>query len=695
MRMGITFRKWWALLAFILLPLLGLAACASEDTLPGAALTPLTAPPPATRDDPAGPSATATPAEPEQPTYTPTPPPTTESRPAAPNATATPARPVPPTYTPRPPPTARPRPAEPTPTASPAGSEQPAAAPAPQPVLPRPEYNVSIEFSELIKPYFFAQDASGDLVPAGGKPELILDYQGSIKIKLDDDGQARYLDLLALESEQIGEHPAHKIFRLAAMGVAVAPDVDQKIQPDSFDPSLFHSIDFEYQRGREASGIIAELFHDGTFLVIIHGTPPEWESSRPGEIAEPTHFHVNPRALSVPTSQLAQEYESEILTLSFDDQRYPPPHLARKQCDLYQESLEYGPYRELLNSLGFRFAISYEPGELSGETPHFGQRYADLIRRGAGDDTRYFGMDSQWLGELLRELDAPWIGECDIAGGARSYQSPDDSEDRYYLILRRSLEPDKKQRYKIISLSEDGAGEEVYTAPGIMLMALPVPWDDRRWIISAEGWPAAEGDQPADPRWQSVYIVNTENPEEYELVEYPISQFPNAPEAGLYGASAAVSDDGRYLNNTLYGFKDEGGGLWVAALEAEFHSNPDSFVRIVEWDHMLSWISLAGGNDAPEPAESRAIFVTGKEVADDFAMTANVIRLNGAGLETGIESKERLLQMVGWNPVPFAMQTLSDGRIRVAVETHLNYESSLLPRAKGVYLLNVDAGNRD
>ena len=236
MRMGIAFRKWWALPAFILLPLLGLAACTGEDSLPGAALTPLTAPPPATRAEPAGPSATATPKEPEQPTYTPTPSPTAESRPTAPNATATPAKPVQPTYTPRPPPTARPRPADPNPTATPAGSEQPATAHTPQPVLPRPECNVSIEFSELIKPYFFAQDASGDLVPPGGEPELILDYQGSIKIKLDDDGQARYLDLLALESEQIGEHPAHKIFRLEAMGVAVAPDVDRKIQPDSFGP---------------------------------------------------------------------------------------------------------------------------------------------------------------------------------------------------------------------------------------------------------------------------------------------------------------------------------------------------------------------------------------------------------------------------------------------------------------------------
>ncbi len=175
-------------------------------------------------------------------------------------------------------------------------------------------------------------------------------------------------------------------------------------------------------------------------------------------------------------------------------------------------------------------------------------------------------------------------------------------------------------------------------------------------------------------------------------MEYPISQFSRPPESGLYGASAALSTDGRYLHNTLYGFKYEGGGLWVAALEEGFHANPDSFVRLVEWDHMLSWMSLETDpdDDSPEPAKTRSIFITGKEVADDFAMTANVMRLKGSGLETRVASKERLLRMVGWNPVPFARQTLTDGRVRVAVETHLNYENSLLPRAKGVYLLTVD-----
>jgi hypothetical protein len=51
--------------------------------------------------------------------------------------------------------------------------------------------------------------------------------------------------------------------------------------------------------------------------------------------------------------------------------------------------------------------------------------------------------------------------------------------------------------------------------------------------------------------------------------------------------------------------------------------------------------------------------------------------------------------MVGWNPVPFAIQEISDTRFRVAVETYFNYESSLLPRAKGVYIVPVDLSTID
>ena len=40
-----------------------------------------------------------------------------------------------------------------------------------------------------------------------------------MKLRLVEDGVESYVDLLALQSELLGEHPAHKIYRLMAMGI--------------------------------------------------------------------------------------------------------------------------------------------------------------------------------------------------------------------------------------------------------------------------------------------------------------------------------------------------------------------------------------------------------------------------------------------------------------------------------------------
>ena len=207
--------------------------------------------------------------------------------------------------------------------------------------------------------------------------------------------------------------------------------------------------------------------------------------------------------------------------------------------------------------------------------------------------------------------------------------------------------------------------------------------------MSTEGWKEPQEGSPADPRWQSVYVVNTKNPDEFYIVEYPISRYPKAPKEGLYGVSAVLSLDERFLFTTLYGFKDEGGGLWVVDLSEEnFHTRPDAFSRIVPWDHALSWMILR--NETKGASKSMSVFLTGKEVADDFAMTANFVRIKNAGLNSVVEHQERILRMVGWNPVPFAVQRLSEDKFKVAVETDFNYESSLLPRARGVYIVPVD-----
>ena len=546
----------------------------------------------------------------------------------------------------------------------------------------------SVPFSENVRPHFYALGDDGSLEPVQGIADRIVSWRGKVKVRLSSGGQYQYIDPLSLNSGLIGEHPARRVLRLHESGVPLDTELKDALQSPSPPDHLFHSVTFQYLPGKETYGIISDVFPDGTFLVIVPEAPVEWQSSQP-DVASPTHLHVNPRALSAGQSELAQEFEEEILSLSFEDQRYPPPPLARKQCRVYHESLAGAEYAGLLDAIGFRFTLGHVVKDDAEESSPFGEQLLAILRGGAGEDTSYFGYGQYWVAERLAELRVPWMGECDTAGGVRTFRKKDADKDSYYLIVRRSLEPEKTARYRVLALDDDGSTQEIYVAPGVVLMAMPLPADDNYWLMSTEGWKSADDEGPADPRWQTVYLVNLRDPEEYHKVRYPIQQFPDAPEAGLYGVSPRLSADGRFLFNTLYGFEDEGGGVWVSDLsEEDYYNRPEQFARIVAWDHTLSWMKLEREDDGPLPHFH--LFMTGKEVADDFAMTANVLRIKDSGLESSVLYQERLLQMVGWNPVPFAVQRLSDSRFRVAVETHFNYESSLLPRAKGVYIVPVD-----
>lgn len=629
------------------------------------------------------------------------PPPVATPTPAPTPAARTPDTPTPPpvlTPTPVPSPITTPAPLVPTPRATPAeissadevmGRYTIRIDNLPRELTaPRPQYDTAADFAALIKPHFRAGGADGELRAAAGNPTAIVAREGRLKVELAGESGISYLDLLALHSELLGEHPVHKVYRLLAMGIPISAELRRKLAAGPAD-ELFANGEFEYRRGQETAGVVAEVFPDGTFLVIPFALPVEWQS-RDAHIAAPTHLHLNPRALSAGVSALAAEYEREILALPFPEQRYPAAALARKQCGVYQESLESSAYVGLLNSLGYRFTPEHITRELSDPAAPFGERMAALLWGGFGADRQYFGFEGAWIAARLRQGGADWLGDCDTAGGIRRYRVAGDSAARYYLTVRRSLEPDKKQRYKILSLAWDGMATEIYTAPGIILMAFPLPPEGRDWLLSAEGWPEAAEGQPADPRWQAVYSVDMADPQQYRVIGYPLGRHSADPPTGLYGVSPRLSGDGKYLFNTLYGFREEGGGIWVTDIsERDFPGNPANFARIVAWDHTLSWTLL------PDPAAAasspyRHLFMTGKEVADDFAMTANILRLREDGLASAIEREERLLQMVGWNPVPFGWQRLSDTQYRVLVETHYNYESSLLPRAKGVYIIPVD-----
>lgn len=561
-------------------------------------------------------------------------------------------------------------------------SDRPSRLPA-EVVERRAEYDMTRPWSDLARPHFFALDEDGRRREMDGQPDLIVVHDGLIKVRLAGGGR-RYVDLLALESERLGEHPVHKVFRLEAMGVALEDGLADRLRPASFHDDLFRTLTFDYVRDRQASGVVTELFPDGTFLVMPYGDQAEWQSGDDA-IASPSHFHVDPRALSAGDSALARQYEDEILALSFDDQRYPPVDVARRQCGVFTESRSASEYASVLESVGYAFTSSSV--DTNDDEAGFGARAALLLRRGSGAGVSYFGYESRWSARRLADFGAGWVGECDAVSGLRTVAGSD-GEAIYYTIVRRSLEPDRTQRYKVVSVDADGSAAVLHSPPGIVLLALPLPSDPGRWMLSAEGWPSNSDGRPADPRFQAVYLAHVDSPETYELVRYPISRYPRAP-ASLYGSAGRLSDDSRYLVNNLYGSEDEGGGLWIVDLEDEgFHADEHAFARIVPWDHALSWFTLGPADMSAGQVVS--VFLTAKEVDRDFAMTANLLRITGAGLEARVESQRRLARMVGWNPVPFAVQRLDDTRFRVAVETHYNYEASLMPRATGVYFVDVD-----
>ena len=346
-------------------------------------------------------------------------------------------------------------------------------------LTPRAEYDTSLSWEEIVKPHFFPRSKDGEFLPQRGQPDLVVIQDGRVQIQLKQGDQTQYLDPLALGSERLGEHPVHKVFRLKAMGISVDPELEAELEASGSIDRLFHSLDFEYLKGQRTRGTVAEVYPDGTFLVIPFDSPEAWLTDRP-QVASPTHLHVNPRALSVADSQLAQGYETKILSLSFDQQRYPPADVARQQCGVYQESLANPVYRAILDSVGYRFTPEHvvSPNE-QGLTSHFGEMVRSLLAEGAGRGVDYFGFEGSWVADRMLELQVSWrvslLEECDTAGGIRSYPGPGKSENSYYLHVRRSLEPGKKQRYKIVKLENDGSGRVIYDAPGVILMAMPCP----------------------------------------------------------------------------------------------------------------------------------------------------------------------------------------------------------------------------
>ena len=61
------------------------------------------------------------------------------------------------------------------------------------------------------------------------------------------------------------------------MGLALDDGLAKSLHSGDFPNELFRAVGFEYLQGKETSGVISEVFLDGTFLVIPDAVPLEWQ----------------------------------------------------------------------------------------------------------------------------------------------------------------------------------------------------------------------------------------------------------------------------------------------------------------------------------------------------------------------------------------------------------------------------------
>ena len=168
---------------------------------------------------------------------------------------------------------------------------------------------------ELIRVGFLAQTEGGELAPAKGRPDLILEWNGKAKLRLMGESGYEYLDPLAIESDLVGEHPSEKLERLhRRFGVPMDKALARKLKDAQRSQLLFHSVEFEYLPGKQTTGMIAEVFPDGSFLVIPGQLPDEWMSDS-RRTASPSHFLIDARGLISASFEIARAYEQEILAL--------------------------------------------------------------------------------------------------------------------------------------------------------------------------------------------------------------------------------------------------------------------------------------------------------------------------------------------------------------------------------------------
>lgn len=525
-----------------------------------------------------------------------------------------------------------------------------------------------------VKPYFKGHNPEGALVDIAGQLKgvgVLENYpdptlNGKLVVVFSNSGQEIYVDPLAFGGREIGSHPAETmLFLILKHKLWVDPLIITALSDPEQRDGLFHRIRFNLEPSgdHQTSGIIHEVFGDGSCLVVPEEMPPDLRNPD----FEPSFMRINPTAFR-------------------EDQG------------------------AVFSRIGFEFDLAPFQGRTLQETVANLLDHFTLL--GARQRVYY---TAEFVSDILRKLGFDLGGDEVINLGSSLRVAGNET-----IVTTHSQQRQEGRVFRVV-------GDEalpIYATPGIIFLAVPLP-QSNRLMVSAEGYPPedlrfqnifqvdlADPDQIAPvrfPLFPRLYGFDSKitGPHLF-LTRYGFAQ----EDTRAYNPRnlpwhARVSDPilGRISPETFLDHPDEGGGLWVMDLH-----DPALPVQRLTSDihHVLSCLHLPSASSTSQIQEH--LELDRRQLLDFRVFLPLVFRsrqyrilltskrnyvdqVNVMVQASGVTKmfQDRLGTVGGWNPATIAYQSLSDGRTQVLIESTMdwwpgNYNWS---QANYIYSLNV------
>jgi len=517
------------------------------------------------------------------------------------------------------------------------------------------------------------------------RPTGIVLVDGKVKVILNEE---MYCDPLGINVGHDVSHPADRILQLLKnYQIEIPNQVKNQLEDLQYQDELFYQARYSLGSPEELIGTIVKIFPDGSFLVKNITPLPD---SFKGPVISPQYFHVFPESIDASIVQKGQELRQKLFDnfKTIGQQIDPPGEYAYEMYSLYLLA-KAGKYKELTDQIDFKVNFNF-----FSQTPL--TEIISNVLYGLSPDSKYLSLEEprNWnyfsgfrIAELLRTAGVGGINPEDAVTESGIFQMNGCA----YIPLWNASEPDPLKRSRIIKVYPNKNSEVMYHLPGRTLTFSPLPNDDRMLVASSDAFPLT------DPRFQAMYLVDTRSGN-YEILNFPVTpkQSEGQPiRKQLYGRSIKFNQDGQYMYTLLYGFSNEGGGLWqIDFTSLDFPKNSSVYNKIAPFDHPRKLFSLDNSlaknlmrSSIANHQQIANAVITTKEVDNDFSMSATAVSFSIDSLKITSKQKYLIERMPGWNPDPVAFIT-KDGESLLLLETYPNYETSIIPvEAFPVYLV--------